>query len=70
MMHKEMGMDMSAGKGKTMDARKKQPKAAETTMNECTMIDYKAPKPNCGYLDARKKVAKPAGTTKNESTMM
>ena len=68
MKHNEF--DFAKGKGKTQDARKRQPKAAGTTKNDATMINYKGKKANTGGLDARKKNAKPTPCGVFQSTLM
>ncbi len=62
--------DMPMMKGKTCDARKKQPAAAKGGKREDTMMNYQGKKAKTGGLDPRKKNAKPATGGKSENTMM
>jgi hypothetical protein len=57
--------------GKTLDARKKQPKPAGTSSWNPTMIPkFGGGKNTHVSIDPRKKVAKPAPTSNFESTMI
>lgn len=57
-------------KGKTLDARKKQPAPAKGGKREDTLMNYKGKKAKTGSLDPRKKVAKPAPGGKSENKMI